>query len=191
MLPMLVVGWQASALRGEEAGRFREVACVSIIDVGGPRRGRHFNTRQPSDITNLISIFWLDESSSWGERVWGGACAWDKNTSARLCAKEQGGEGGLCVRGAYLWDNYSTTLLSLSHATPVQYYGFTVAKISWGISQGSSVPSTKPSKPCSMNGKQRTILGIQYSAIWQPISLSMGLFYQVGELQQQMALYTN
>ena len=34
---MLAVGWQASALRGEEAGRFRKVAGVSIVDVGGPR----------------------------------------------------------------------------------------------------------------------------------------------------------
>ena len=31
MLPTLAVGWRASALRGEEAGRFREVAGVSIV----------------------------------------------------------------------------------------------------------------------------------------------------------------
>ena len=37
MLPMLVVGWRASELRGEEAGRFRKVAGVSIVAVGGPR----------------------------------------------------------------------------------------------------------------------------------------------------------
>ena len=37
MLPMLAVGWRASALRGEEAGRFREVAAVSIVAAGGPR----------------------------------------------------------------------------------------------------------------------------------------------------------
>ena len=36
MLPTLVVGWQASVLRGEEAGRFREVAGLSIIGAGGP-----------------------------------------------------------------------------------------------------------------------------------------------------------
>ena len=36
MLPTLVVGWQASALRGEGAGRFLKVAGVSIIDAGGP-----------------------------------------------------------------------------------------------------------------------------------------------------------
>ena len=36
MLPMLV-RWRASALRGEEAGRFREVAGVSIVAAGGPR----------------------------------------------------------------------------------------------------------------------------------------------------------
>ena len=36
MLLMLAVGW-ASALRGEEAGRFRKVAGVSIIAAVGPR----------------------------------------------------------------------------------------------------------------------------------------------------------
>ena len=30
MLPMLAVGWRASELKGEEAGRFHKVACVSI-----------------------------------------------------------------------------------------------------------------------------------------------------------------
>ena len=34
MLPTLPVGWRASALRGEKAGRFREVAGVSIDDAG-------------------------------------------------------------------------------------------------------------------------------------------------------------
>ena len=34
MLPMLVVGWRASALRGKKAGRFREVAGMSIVDAG-------------------------------------------------------------------------------------------------------------------------------------------------------------
>ena len=37
MLPMLAVGWRASALWDEEAGRFREVAGVSIVAAGGPR----------------------------------------------------------------------------------------------------------------------------------------------------------
>ena len=36
MLPMLVVGWQALALRGKEAGHFHEVAGVSIVDAGSP-----------------------------------------------------------------------------------------------------------------------------------------------------------
>ena len=58
----------------------------------------------------------------------------------------------------------STTLFSLSHVTPVQYYWFTVAQILGEISQDSSALSMKPSKPCSMNGKQRTLLEIQYSA---------------------------
>ena len=37
MLPTLAVGRRASALRGEEAGRFREVAGVSVAAAGGPR----------------------------------------------------------------------------------------------------------------------------------------------------------
>ena len=37
MLPTLAVGWRASALSGEEAGRFREVAGVSMVAAGGPR----------------------------------------------------------------------------------------------------------------------------------------------------------
>ena len=35
MLPTLVVGWQASVLRGEVARRFREVAGVFIVAAGG------------------------------------------------------------------------------------------------------------------------------------------------------------
>ena len=31
MLPMVAVGWQASVLRGKEAGHFREVAGVSVV----------------------------------------------------------------------------------------------------------------------------------------------------------------
>ena len=37
MLPTLVVGWQASALRDKEAGQFHEVAGVSIVAAGGLR----------------------------------------------------------------------------------------------------------------------------------------------------------
>ena len=37
MLPMLVVGWRASALRGEEARGFHEVAGVSVVAAGGLR----------------------------------------------------------------------------------------------------------------------------------------------------------
>ena len=37
MLLMLQVGSKALTLRGEEAGRFREVAGVSIVDAGGLR----------------------------------------------------------------------------------------------------------------------------------------------------------
>ena len=38
-----------------------------------------------------------------------GAYVRDKNTSARLCAKNAGGGGGLCAGGAYLCD---TTVLN-------------------------------------------------------------------------------
>ena len=37
MFPMLVVEWQASVVRGKEAGRFCEVAGVSIITAGSPQ----------------------------------------------------------------------------------------------------------------------------------------------------------
>ena len=35
MLPTLPVGLRVSALRGEEAGRFRKVAGAFIVDTGG------------------------------------------------------------------------------------------------------------------------------------------------------------
>ena len=51
MLLMLQVDSKALTLRGEEAGCFREVAGVSIVDAGGSRaRSRHFSGRQPSGI---------------------------------------------------------------------------------------------------------------------------------------------
>ena len=36
MLLMLAVGWRASAVRGEEAGRFQKVVGVSIVVAGDP-----------------------------------------------------------------------------------------------------------------------------------------------------------
>ena len=36
MLPTLAISWQASAVRGKEAGRFCEVVGVSIIAAGSP-----------------------------------------------------------------------------------------------------------------------------------------------------------
>ena len=51
MLPTLVVGWRASAVRGEEAGCFREVAGMSIIAVGSPHSTVDtFSCRQPSGL---------------------------------------------------------------------------------------------------------------------------------------------
>ena len=56
-------------------------------------RSRHFNSRQPSGLNKLYLLL-LGGG--------GGAYARDKNTSARLCAKNA---GGAYVRGeAYLWD---------------------------------------------------------------------------------------
>ena len=37
MFLTLQVGWQALTLRAEEAGHFRKVAGVSIVDTGGSR----------------------------------------------------------------------------------------------------------------------------------------------------------
>ena len=45
MLPTLAVSWWASALRGEEAGRFCKVAGVSIVDAGGPCLRHTFQRR--------------------------------------------------------------------------------------------------------------------------------------------------
>ena len=50
MFPTLaVLGRRDSALRGEEAGRFREVAGVYIVAAGG----RHFNSRKLSGLNKL------------------------------------------------------------------------------------------------------------------------------------------
>ena len=66
MLLTLQVGSKALTLRGEEAGHFREVAGMSIIDAAVRVRSRHFNGRQPSGL-GKYSIFRLrDESSSGG-----------------------------------------------------------------------------------------------------------------------------
>ena len=54
MLPMLPVDWQASAVWGEEAGYFREIAGMSIATVGGPHSAvDSFNCRQPSGLHKL------------------------------------------------------------------------------------------------------------------------------------------
>ena len=106
MLPTLAVGWQTSALRGKEAGQFREVADVSII--GFCVCSRQFNSRQQSGLNNLVielsgsvnAGFVLAlpfhhgdlEPDCVGVSTSGeGAYAGDKNASARLCAKNAGG----------------------------------------------------------------------------------------------------
>ena len=61
-------------------------------------RCRHLNGRQLSGLNNILTAGWV-----W---VLWGACAWDKNTLARLCAKKAG--GAYARGGAYLRD---TTVL--------------------------------------------------------------------------------
>ena len=46
-------------LRRKEAGHFREVAGVFIIDVAVRVRGRHFNSRQLSGLNKLQGFFQL------------------------------------------------------------------------------------------------------------------------------------
>ena len=54
MTKTLAVALRALALRSEEAGRFREVAGVSIVNAGGPYSlYRHFNGRQPSGLNTV------------------------------------------------------------------------------------------------------------------------------------------
>ena len=45
MLPTLAVGWRASALRGEQAGNFREAAACPSLLRAVRVRGRQFNSR--------------------------------------------------------------------------------------------------------------------------------------------------
>ena len=63
MLLMLVVGWRAFALGGEEAGRFREVVGVSSLLQAVRVRGRQFNSRQPSgnlrSIEKCLAVLWM------------------------------------------------------------------------------------------------------------------------------------
>ena len=56
----LVIGWRASAMKGEKAGHFRKVTGMSIVVAGSPRSAfcdKHFNSKQPNGLNNLISIF--------------------------------------------------------------------------------------------------------------------------------------
>jgi len=95
-------------LKGEEAGRFRKVAGVSIVDAGGVFTVDTLTV----DTSGLISIF-QDESlllcvcvcvcvCVGGE----GAYVRDKNISARLCAKNAGGV--LCAKGGIFSGHYGT-----------------------------------------------------------------------------------
>ena len=53
---MLAVGWQASAVKDEDAGCFRKVAGVSIVVAGSPRSvSRQLNGFKKKSHTCLLS----------------------------------------------------------------------------------------------------------------------------------------
>ena len=58
MLPTLAVGCRASAVKGEEAGHFCEVAGVSIVAAGSLHSVVDtFNCRQPSGFNlNILTL---------------------------------------------------------------------------------------------------------------------------------------
>ena len=78
-------------MRGEEAGHFRKVAGVSIVDAGG---SHFFNGRQLSGIITISTFHMFDCGMS---LLLGGGGAYErvKNTSARVCAKNAGGANAL------------------------------------------------------------------------------------------------
>ena len=86
-------------MRGEEVGRFREVAGVSIIDVGA---GWSVFVVDTLTVDSRVAFrLWDESSSGWGRGLCTGC------TSARLALKMQGGlmcEGGKGGGGAYLQD---------------------------------------------------------------------------------------
>ena len=65
---------------------------------------RHFNSRQPNGLNLSDSLRGVSLLRGEGGGGGGGAFVRDKNTSAGPWAKNAGGGGGLCVRGAYLRD---------------------------------------------------------------------------------------
>ena len=57
MLLTLAVGWRASAVKGEEAGHFCEVAGMSIVVAGSPHSVVDtFNCRQPSGLNKFLIL---------------------------------------------------------------------------------------------------------------------------------------
>ena len=86
MLPTLAVGWRVLALRGEEAGHFREVAGASIVDAGGPCLWYgYFNGRQPSGLNNISTAGWVFFCR-------GGRAYVRNKIPQKDCAKNAGGE---------------------------------------------------------------------------------------------------
>ena len=53
MLPTLVVGWRASALRREKAGRFYKVAGVPLLLWAVRICSKQFNNREASGLNKL------------------------------------------------------------------------------------------------------------------------------------------
>ena len=101
-------------MRGEEAGRFRKLACPSLLRAVCVH-GRQFNSREPSGLNKLA----IDREMFSGSVDAGfvlvlpfhhgdlepdcvgasmrGAYARDENSSARLCTKNARGGGGIFV----------------------------------------------------------------------------------------------
>ena len=67
MLPTLAVGSWALALRGEEVGRFQEVAGMSIVDAGARRSVFAVDTLT---VDSRVAFQLRDESSSGGGRAY-------------------------------------------------------------------------------------------------------------------------
>ena len=107
-------------------------------------RGRHFNGRQPSDLT----FQQRDESSSEG---WG-AYARDKNTSARLCAKNA---GGLMRKGDGVFAGHYGTCVFLGFICTSQltHHLCRTCKRHWSLNSFSAI-STMSSPNMSVANKK-------------------------------------
>ena len=86
MLPTLVVDWRASALRAEEAGRFRKVACLRDPTFSSIHSDVHNQIKAgvPFDVFKYVCMSKVVEA--------GGEWKWERDKS-----KEGEGRGGCKV----------------------------------------------------------------------------------------------